>query len=391
VSSLPRERAAWSPEERLLLLLARGEPTDAEGDEARLLLSSDPDWTRVVRLADAHEVVPLVCRSLQRTGFDGVPPAARDALEASRRSTAARNALLARELAGVLRLLARAGVPAIPMKGVALAETLYGDAGLRVSSDMDVLVPRGHARKALCLLRDAGYASEFAERFFEALLLRTDIEYTLRRSQHRFEYVLDVHWGIGWSPRDDRRAAEALWTDSRRVTRWGVETYAMTPEWEVLTLAVHAARHGWQPLKWLVDVHDYCMRRSLDWQTVRDIAERFGWLPALRRTLGVCQQLLGTPTPPGITALPPEPSVPALAASADGMEPGPLLPLRLMGHVAERARYLLRLLLVPTLAERRLLRLPSALGLLYYPLRPVRLAGKWGWRALAGRSQAASR
>jgi hypothetical protein len=378
-------QAQWSAEECLLLLLARGAPTGEERGEARSLLGSGLDWTRIVRLAEAHEVVPLVCRSLQRTGFDGVPPAARDALEASRRSTAARNALLARELAGILRLLAGAGVPAMPIKGVALAETLYGDGSLRVCSDIDVLVPRARARQALGLLRDYGYAPEFAERFFEALLPRTDIEYTLTRREHAFEYVLDLHWGIGWSPRADRRAAAALWADSRRVIRWGVEACEMTPEWELLTLAVHAARHGWQPLKWLVDVHDYCASYSLDGQKLRDIAERFGWLPALRRTLGVCQQLLGTPAPPGITALRPERWVPALSAFSSGAEPGPLLPLRLMGTVAERARYLLRLLLVPTLAERRLLRLPSALGLLYYPLRPMRLAGKWGWRALAGR------
>jgi hypothetical protein len=45
----------------------------------------------------------------------------------------------------------------------------------------------------------------------------------------------------------------------------------------------------------------------------------------------------------------------------------------------ERVRYLLGQLLVPTLAERRLVRLPTRLRFFYYPIRPARLGGKWGW------------
>ena len=382
MTGLASERTAWSAEAQMLLLLARGELGEVERQRARALLAAGLDWARLLRLANAHEVDPLVCRSLQRLGARGIPDEARDALEATWRSTAARNTLLARELARVLHLLAGAGVPAIPLKGVALAETLYGDPGLRTCSDIDVLVPRDRARQALGLLREQSYAPEFTERFFETLLLRTHIEYTLTRRERGFEYVVDLHWGIGWSPREDRRAAEALWADSRRVTRRGVETHAMSPEWELLTLAVHAARHGWRPLKWLVDVHDYCAGRALNWAKLRAVAERFGWLPALRQTLGACQLLLGTPAPPEVTPVVPERWDPGLMVPSGGASRGALVPLRVIGRSSERARYLLARLLVPTLAERRLVRLPSSVGLLYYPLRPLRLAGKWGWRAL---------
>jgi len=246
---------------------------------------------------------------------------------------------------------------------------------------MDVLVPRERAREALQMLRGRGYAAEFSESFFERLLLRTHIEYTLTRRQHRFEYVLDLHWGVGWSPRDDRAVAGALWAESRRVQRWGVTLRAMSPEWELLTLAVHAARHGWQRLKWLADVHDFCATYPLDWPKVRRTAEQFGWLSALERTLGACQLLLGTPAPPDLTPLPPVLDDPSTAQSADR---GILLPLRVIDSWPARARYLLGVLLMPTLAERRLVRLPSMLRWLYYPLRPLRLAGKWGWHAVRG-------
>ena len=49
------------------------------------------------------------------------------------------NASLAEELVQLLRLLGGAGVPVIPLKGVALAESLYGDPALRACADTDVL------------------------------------------------------------------------------------------------------------------------------------------------------------------------------------------------------------------------------------------------------------
>jgi hypothetical protein len=369
-------------EERLVLLLARGRLTESEQARARSLLAPAPDWTRCVHVARRHEVVPLVHKNFEHLGFPGVPSEAREALEAGRRTVAARSALLARELARVMRILADAGVPAIPMKGVLLAEILYGDPGLRDCSDMDVLVPRDRAREALRLLRAQGYASEFSEHFFEALLLRGHIEYTLTRREREFEYVIDLHWGIGWSGPDDRRAAAALWAESRQVTRLGVGMQAMSPEWELLTLAVHAARHGWRPLKWLVDAHDYCQSRPVDWRNLRRAAAQFGWLSALEQTFGACQTLLGTPTPPGLAQVRPTRWASVLERQGGREAPEALLPLRVISSHLARVSYLLRQLFVPTLAERRFVRLPSRLGLLYYPLRPVRLGGKWGARLL---------
>jgi hypothetical protein len=47
--------------------------------------------------------------------------------------------------------------------------------------------------------------------------------------------------------------------------------------------------------------------------------------------------------------------------------------LRLMDRPSARLQYLLAVLFMPTLAERRLLRFPRGLEFLYYVLRPLRL------------------
>jgi hypothetical protein len=371
-----------TPEARLLVVLARGRASDSDGKRACALADEGVDWPRVLRLARAHEVVPLVHANVERFGISGVPAGVRDALEAGRRVVAARNALLRREQAQLLRVLTAAGLPAISMKGVTLAETLYGDPGLRDCSDIDVLVPRTAARDALRVLRESGYRSEFDEPFFETFLLRGHIECTLTRRTHDFEYVVDLHWGIGWNARPDRRAAEALWADSLAITREGVDSRAMTPEWELLTLVVHAARHRWEPIKWLIDIHDYCDSQRVDWAAFRDLSTRFDWHPAVEQTFAACAALLGTPTPAGVRATALAAHMPLVDRASPRPTPEALLPLPVIGRLSEKFRYVVKQLLVPTLAERRVIRLPPELQLFYYPMRPVRLGGKWGWRLL---------
>ena len=54
---------------------------------------------------------------------------------------AMRTEAFGKETAKILRLLGDAGIPAIPLKGIALAASLYHDPALRTCADIDILVP----------------------------------------------------------------------------------------------------------------------------------------------------------------------------------------------------------------------------------------------------------
>lgn len=368
-----------SLEDALLLLLARGTLTSAEQAKARTLLEQGLSWPLVLRQSQRHGVFPLLYRNLRRFGFSHVPAEVRAELETAYRMNAMRNLSLVRELTQVLQLLAEAGVPVIPLKGVALAASLYGDIALRVCVDLDILVPRPLVYQAFHLLQTLGYRAEFTEPFFAKLLLRSGIEYALMREEPRFRYLLELHWGILWGLSMDRGATEALWAEAYPRVCFGVPATALSPEWELLFLATHAARHRWQRLKWLADIHELVWRQAVDWDKVWATAKRLGWEEVLGLTLSACHALFDTPAfdtfslralPPWLTLFPDEPARPRVLAAR--------VNLRLLQRPSDRLRYIVHVLLTPTLAERRLLRLPSSLGFLYYLLRPLRLGCKWG-------------
>jgi hypothetical protein len=375
-----------SPEDELLLLLVRGRFTPEVQDDIGALLGQELSWPHILRQARAHDLFPILYRNLQTIDFPGVPTAVRAELADACRLNALRNALLVRELIQVLRLLGEAGVPVIPLKGVALAESLYGDLTLRVCVDIDILVPRPLVAPALHLLLARGYTARFTEQFFADVLLASTIEYVLVREDRWFRYLLELHWGILWGKRWDGDATEDLWAQARPHVCFGVPAYTVSPEWEFLFLAAHAARHHWQGLKWLLDIHEVCCQREINWETVRDKAERLGWEEVVRLTLNACHALFETPLPApfSVRALPPWlqlfPDDPPPRSWQDAF-----FPLYLLKRPSDRLSYALNALFVPTLAERQSLRLPAPLLPLYYPLRPLRLGCKWGWRlVLAG-------
>ena len=368
--------------DRLLRILARGGlPADLE-DRARGLTGT-VSWSRLFDRAEAHGVVPLAARSLAALGWPDVPSPVRAAFEAARRINAARNALVARALGRVLEGLGRVGLPAIPLKGVALSESLYGDAALRVSADLDVLVPRECVAPAWTVLGELGYAAADREDRVEAselgLLLESNIEYAFA-SPEAAGCPVELHWDIAWRWPHSASAIADLWADARPRPFRGAPAHALSHEWELLYLAAHAARHRWDALKWLVDIHQVCRHGGLDWEKVRAKADRFGLGDVLEISLQASAALFDTPLPssPAARALPGW--LELFPATPDPLDiwQGALYPARLFARPAEKVGYLARVLLVPTLAERRLIRLPRRLRALYYPLRPLRLGGRWG-------------
>lgn len=383
------DRPALSPEDRLVLTLLQ-DSFAREAPRLAGLLTPELAWPLILRRARVHGIAPLLHRSLSRLDVAGVPPAVSSELASLYYTNAVRNLRLAEELARLLRAFDGTGIPALPLKGVALAESLYGDPALRVCGDLDILVPRRSVPRAMGVILAQGY--EPAERHAVGsrdvdLLLRSNIEQVFGRRHEGRTCLVELHWDIAWRWQGDGGAIEDLWAEASPTAFGGAPTYALSREWELLYLAVHAARHRWRGLKWLLDIHRECARGSIDWEKVGEKAARFGWREIMRLTLSACHTLLETPIPPQFSSrrlpawlrlFPADPSPPDPLADA-------LFASRLLRSPAEKLRYLLRVLLVPALAERRLFRLPPSLDVLYYALRPLRIGCKCaGWLLRTG-------
>jgi len=371
------------PEDELCLLLSRGQLSPGVQRRALELLSKPLQWKLLLERTTDHQVLPLIYHSLRILEFHRVPPEVRAQVKTAFRTNAVRNEFLVRELGRVLELLEKARIPVIPLKGVILAELLYGDPALHVCWDLDLLVPRGEVLRTRRLILAHGYTSPFPEEFFVRHQFHTSADCPLLPQIERavLPYLLELHWTLLQHSSQDEEAMQDLWSLARPKEFFGVQAYSLTPEWEFLYLAVHAAYHKWQTLKWLADIHELCVTTSIDWPQVREKAARFELDSVVGPTLTACSSLFGTPKPPDFPTVPLPPRVRLFPDSLSYSEAwkAPLFYPRLLKRPSEKLHWFLEILFIARLADRRLFRLPSTLSFLYYALRPLRLSCKWTW------------
>jgi Uncharacterised nucleotidyltransferase len=372
-------------DEKVLLLLSQGHlDPESESQICELLQKPEINWSALMKESHEQQVFPLIYCNLRGLGFPSVPDGIRRQLAGAYVQNAARNMLLAQELSTVLRMLGESGVPVIPLKGVPLALSLYGDHARRVCGDMDILVPRQFVTKALQVLKQRGYKG-LQHPGLERLALRHGIEYGLTRKESEFEYIVELHWGIFLGLPSERAVLPDLWATAIPKVVLSSPAFMLSAEWELLSLAAHAARHQWHGLKWMADIHEIASRAAVDWQQLNRIAVELGWDEILRISLVACHKLYGTPLPPTIRFdhLPQWLRLVPFPQRSDGPA-GLAIARRLLKRPREKLAHLAHCLLLPTGAEEAALNLPEFLCFLYYPFRPIRLFWKWGWKVLTG-------
>jgi hypothetical protein len=71
-------------------------------------------------------------------------------------------------------------------------------------------------------------------------------------------FMVEIHWSVSMPfPVRARQFERIVANNSQRIAFAGREVIVFAPELNLLYLIIHGARHGWQRLKWLVDIKDY--------------------------------------------------------------------------------------------------------------------------------------
>lgn len=132
--------------------------THREVDAGRASQLSKDDWEVVLSMVRQHRLDPLLHWRLTHERSDvPVPDNFRETLADSFKQAALRALMMQRELLLLVRILSKAGIPCIALKGAYLAYTVYPHPALRPLRDLDVLIAKDKALDAYQALIDGGY------------------------------------------------------------------------------------------------------------------------------------------------------------------------------------------------------------------------------------------
>jgi hypothetical protein len=350
----------------------------------RSLLQSPLNWESLLNRAEQHGVTPILYQAVSSLGSDA-PPAGLALLKQRYEINLHRTLFLTRELIRILDHLDALAITVLPYKGVALAETLYGDMALRQAGDIDLLIPPQDLSRIKDALEELGYTphlplSEAEERAY----LRSGYECAFDSELGR--NLLEVQWALQPRFYAVDFEMEALFRRAISVTVAGRNMNTPSPEDLFLILSLHAAKHLWGRLIWICDLSRLVRSPALNWDSIGATAKALGIARILQVTLVLTNRLLGTAIPAAAEkTLPADPAALALADEIISQIGSAVLHdveslsyfrlmLRLRERMSDRIRFLRRLAFTPGPGEWRALRLPAPLFPLYRLVRLWRLA-----------------
>lgn len=357
-----------------------------ESSDRLRLLAARVRWRALFDLAERHGVQPLVYRALSRS--EGMIPVPEMRMLAQLHETNVhRTMLLARALIHLVDRLASKGIEVLPYKGLALAESLYGDMALRQTGDIDLLIHAGELAKIREAVRELGYVPHSS---LSAAQQRASLKsgYECVFDSQAGRNLLEVQWAILPSFYAIDFNQEHLF---RRAVSVKVAGYWMkTPSAEdlFLVLCVHAAKHVWGRLIWLCDLARMMVLPQLDWAWIAEQARELGIIRIVGVSLLLTSRLLRVDIPVSANLhLGSDPETESLANEVEGYITAAAefnvesvayfgLMMRLRENKGDRARFLSRLILTPGPGEWAALRLPDALFPLYRLVRLWRLGRK---------------
>jgi hypothetical protein len=210
-------------------------------------------WRARVRFDDldgpSYTLVPLLHRRAAALGVDAA--LARRIANIYKR-TWFKNQLLLHRAAAALRALDAVGVPAVVLKGAALALRTYRDAGARHMEDVDLLVRPGQMRAAALALRAAGLSPGAAG----GPPLELDERVRALHCSFAFHdadgHEVDLHWNVSaearWPGADD-----AFWAHAEPLIVGGAPALALAPTEQLYHVCMHGLASNTPHLRWLAD------------------------------------------------------------------------------------------------------------------------------------------
>jgi hypothetical protein len=223
------ESTSIRPGMRSLLSILRGAHPD--------LPSNPVEWDQMLALAEEHHLLPWVARHCLRA--PSLSPEVSRRLKTIEREAAIAAFYWSSELQGLLRAAEQRDLRIVPLKGPHLAERLYGDAALRTSYDLDLLVAKRDLPEAAALLSALGFRPGPADDYHQPWF--------------RGATTVELHQDVANPLAFDFHIEEAL----RRTVACefqGQRCWRLAADDELLFLCLHAARHRFERLSLVLDL-----------------------------------------------------------------------------------------------------------------------------------------
>lgn len=225
------------------------------------------NWNSFLKTAIHHRLLPVINQTLMHWESSPVPVPVQAEIQRLTQQSMLRMLLLSGEICRITTACKQAELPFIFLKGPVLAQKLYGDLSLRISSDIDLLVPLKKLERAEYVLKEMGYEKTD---YFSTLLNDWKWRHHHLTFYHpKSKVKVELHWRMHPGPGKEESFAN-LWNRRAEAVMGKIRVPMLGNDDLFVFLTLHGTRHGWSRLRWLHDIHYLCAL-ELDWEKIKKL------------------------------------------------------------------------------------------------------------------------
>jgi Uncharacterised nucleotidyltransferase len=382
----------FRPELRVLLACCKG--TIINKHQNRIKFPRELQSSEFLSYAHRHGLLLVVHRFL--SSDNGLSLEFRELLRREATGIFAENLRQVHGFKIAADALNRSEIPWLCVKGPVSAVTCYTDPLLRSFSDIDLIIRTEDFHHAYASLVDIGfrpYLDVMPKWQAYSFLIQSQI--TLIRAGS----MIDLHCELVPTRYSFALKMNAIWERAERTNIFDVSAHTPSAYDTFIYLCLHAAKHDWDRLVWLLDIAGLILNDRLDWDLVINDLERTSRKIPLQVCLLLLDALLGIDLPRKISnRLRVDPLIVELCNERimrwqyqpdEISPPWPWRSLyyRSMSERRDRWCQWHDVLLRPTSLEWQMVPLSFTFRSAYYLIRPLRLLWKHWIKRLAHRGQ----
>lgn len=260
-SQLKKISAQSSSEFALLLDITN--PASPKKSSHPELSSGHLDFSKLLKIASYHKLLPLLAKRCQT-----FPEKFQREVKQASLTTSLRNLMMTGCLVSVLDLFRENNISALPFKGPALSQRLYGDINCRTFCDLDIIVSSKDAIKARDVLLENNFKvlQEVQEKNIPSYLAaETYFNFTHSKSH----VSIDMQWDLTNKYSVRPIVLEDIFQFAIKLDLAGSEVTSLSDEDLYVLLCIHGSSHCWSKLESITAIsHLLYSNSSLNWDRI---------------------------------------------------------------------------------------------------------------------------
>ncbi|MGV8110562.1 nucleotidyltransferase domain-containing protein [Methanospirillum sp.] len=346
------------------------------------------NWRDVIDKAIKYQLLPILYYNLKNIIPDMVPEEILEEMRGYYQNNLIRSMIQTKELLQIIQICNDHQIPVIPYKGLVLSALVYGDIGLRVSSDIDIIVHKSNVLRLKNLLVSNGYKTFLhLAPYQEDTYLLNQCEYNLI---HPKKTTVEIHWQFAPKYSLSFFEEEIIWDNSYQRSFEGKEITVLSHEMQIIALSVHAGKHEWNNIRHICDLAGFISKtEQVNWNRVMHYAKEYRINQLIFLGLGLVERLTKVTIPVEISRkIKADKKVQYLIQDrieqifserldATGEIQHSKTWISFLDSYKDKIHTILFLCFIPTSDDWKIVTLNKKFSFLYYIIRPLRLLHKF--------------